>query len=226
MMSRWRRIAAGGLGAVAVWLCAASGASSAPQPSWKVVLSVEAEGEYRSESSRERTDGHWTLAFEWTGTIEKDDQDFLLIHSGGALKSWTIEERSSGEETVRTLTQEDTPEKPELKVNYLLKVNGRVRFSFFIAGFDVPLSGSVESFPLAFPASAECGTRSGTVAYNSGILSGSNDVSVDVEKILRGSVDAGFAWTWRRQAWVQLENSLVFQANGHKAKVKITIRPQ
>jgi hypothetical protein len=39
-------------------------------------------------------------------------------------------------------------------------------------------------------------------------------------------VEETFAWTWRRQAWVQLSDSLVFEANGHKAKVTLSLIPQ
>jgi hypothetical protein len=225
-MSRGGIVAAAGLCGAAVWLCAASFAASGTGPAWKVLIRVAAEGDYRSESSGSRTDGSYALEFEWTGTIEKDGEDFLLVHTDCVLKSWRIEERDSDGETVRAITEKDAPDKPELKVNYVLNDRGRVRFDFLVTGFDVPLAGNAETFPLVFPVSAESGVRAGTVAYNSAVKSGSNDVAVDAAKLQSGPVEETFAWTWRRQAWVQLSDSLVFEANGHKAKVTLSLIPQ
>lgn len=228
-MSRGRRRAAAGLLiAAVVWPGAASAVAGLPRarPSWNVILRVEAEGDYRSESSRSRTDGSYALEFEWTGTIEKDEEDFLLVHTGCVLNSWRIEERDSDGETIRAITEKDAPDKPELKVNYAINDAGRVRFDFLVAGFDVPLAGSPDPFPLVFPVSAESGVRAGAVAYNSALKSGSNDVAVDAAKIMSGPVEETFAWTWRRQAWVQLSDSLVFRATGHRVKVTLTITPR
>ena len=138
----------------------------------------------------------------------------------GGSRSGRRKETSSGSGHER-----DAPDKPELKVNYALNDAGRVRFDFTVAGIDVPLAGSTEIFPLVLPVSAESGSKAGTVAYNSAVKSGSNDVAVDAAKIMSGPVEETFAWTWRRQAWVQRSDSLVFQASGHKAKVTLTILP-
>jgi hypothetical protein len=226
-MSRRKRIAAAG------WLCAAAvgligGPPSAAGsgPAWNVLLRIESGGDYRLEGPTARTDGTYSLEFVWTGTIEKDDEDFLLVHTACVLKSWRIEERNTDGDIFRMLTERDTPDKPELKMNYALNDEGRVRFDFTIAGFDVPLAGSTESFPLVFPLSAESGSKTGTVAYNAAVKSGSNDIAVDTAKIMRGPAEETFAWTWRRQAWIQLSDSLVFQANGHSARVTLAITPK
>jgi len=225
-MFRGRILSAAGLCCAAIGLCAASLAASGTGTAWNVVLRVTAEGDYRSESSLARTDGTYALEFEWTGTIDKDGDDFLLVHTGCVLKAWRIEERTSEGEIIRILSERDAPDKPELKVNYALNDEGRVRFDFAVAGIDVPLAGSTESFRLALPVSAESGSKTGTVAYNTAVNSGSNDVAVDAAKIMSGPVEETFAWTWRRQAWVQRSDSLVFQTSGHKAKVTLTILPQ
>lgn len=227
VMSRTKGIAAAGLigtAAVCLWTLALS--ASVPGPSWKVLLRVESQGDYRWEGSRARTDGTYALEFEWTGTIEKDESDFLLVHTGCVLKDWRLEERESSDEAFRLITEQDAPDKPELKMKYVLNDAGRIRFDFAIEGFDVPLGGSAESFPLVFPVSAESGSKTGTVAYNAAVRSGSNDVAVDAAKIMEGPAEETFAWTWRRQTWVQLSDSLVFQANGHKVKVTLTLTPQ
>lgn len=226
-MSRGRRIAAAGLlcAAAAGW-AGGSPAESGPRPAWTVLLRIGSGGDYRSESARSRTDGTYSLEFEWRGTIEKDDEDFLLVHTACVLKSWRIEERNTSGDDLHMLTERDTPVKPELKVNYALNDQGRIRFDFAIAGFDVPLVESPESFLLVFPLSAESGSKTGTVAYNAAVKSGSNDVAVDAARILSGPVEESFAWTWRRQAWVQTSDSLVFQANGHSARVTLAIIPK
>jgi hypothetical protein len=226
MTGRTRIAAAAGLSAFLL----GPGASraflpNAPGPVWKVILRVEAAGDYRMESTRGRTDGSFSLDFEWTGTIEKDEEDFLLVHTAGGLKSWRIEERASAGDSSRVQTEADVEVKPELKVGYVLRDKDQVRFSFIVEGFDVPLAGSGEAFPLVLPVSAEGGRSSGTVAYGSGIRKGSNDVSVEAAKLASGPVEKTFGWTWRRQAWVQLEDVVVFQANGHTAKVTLSISP-
>jgi len=215
-----------GFGAAA-FFCAAAGSSPRPHgPTWKVVLRVESQGEYRSESTPSRTDGSFTLAIAWTGTIEKDGPDFLLVHTGCVLEDWRIEERDSDEDTIRLITEKDAPDKPELRMNYVLNEAGRIRFDFAVVGFDVPLGGGAETFPLVLPVSAESGSKVGAIAYNAAVRSGSNDVAVDEAKILAGPVEETFGWTWRRQAWVQSSDRLVFQSNGHKVKVTLTITPE
>ena len=218
--------AAGLLIAAAIGAGGASSGPLPPAPSWNVVLKVKAEGDYRSESSQARTDGTYSAEFEWTGTIAKDGDDFLLVHTGCVLKEWRIEERTSEGEIIRMLSERDAPDKPELKVNYALNIEGRVRFDFAVSGIDVPLDGSAQSFPLILPVSAESGSKAGTIAYNTGVNSGSNDVAVDAARLARGSVEEIFTWAWRRQAWVQKSDSVIFQANGHKAKVALTITPR
>jgi hypothetical protein len=225
-MSRRRRAAAGWICAVVVWSGAAPAAAPRAAAGWNVVLRLEADGEYRSESIRTRTDGSYSVAFEWTGMLEKDELDFLLVHKTCVLKSWKIEERTTEGEIIRMTTDRDATDTPELKVNYVLNEGGLVHFDFAVAGFDVPLSGSEESFPLVFPASAESGAKSGTVAYNAAVRSGSNDIAVEAEEIRSGRTEGVFAWTWLRQAWIQTSDALVFQSNGHKAKVTLTIVPQ
>jgi len=55
-------------------------------------------------------------------------------------------------------------------------------------------------------------------------LKGRTVVAVGSARLTSGPVEETFAWTWRRQAWVQRSDSLVFQSSGHKAKVTLIIR--
>lgn len=200
----------------------------AEQPWWEMKITVEGRGEYeaRLDARPARYSGSFAFTFVWSGTLRKDDQDYLLVHNTCDLIAWRIEERGSADEALTTLTTADIGDKPELKVNYVLRKEDGLHIAFEVTGFDVPKLAGADAFPLVLPASAERGSSTGGRKYDLLVKSGSNKVIIDEDRLARGPVDKAFAWTWKNQGWVQKQDMNVFQSSSHEARVRVVVIPK
>jgi len=203
----------------------ASPPASSSARSWKVRLLLDARGEYRTEERGLRVDGSFQMAFDWSGTLEQSDEDFLLVHGACELKKWEIEERAQAWESVSILNTKDIPEKPDLKVDYILREKDFLAVSFAVEGFEVPKNASAEAFYLVLPASVENSRRPGGINYNLFVKTGSNRVALEEKRIFSGPAESDFGWTWKFQSWVQKQDQVVFQASSHETKLKVVITP-
>lgn len=194
--------------------------------SWNVKMTLEVSGDYRMESTGVKVEGAYSFAFRWTGTMEKDDEDYLLVHDRCDLTKWKIEETAGAEGTIRALTTADFPEKPALKVNYILRLEDGLHVDFAVEGFFVPRAITSECFELILPATHGNIAHFGGLNYDLFVKTGSNKVIMDENAVLRGSEEKTFDWTWKRQAWIQRQERAVLQVNAHQAKVKIEIFPR
>jgi hypothetical protein len=197
-----------------------------PPPSWDVRIAVTARGEYGLEGRDVRVDGRYAFAIVWTGSLAVDDEDYLLVHGETKTVEWTAEEKTSGPERMVILSTNDFPDRPELKVNYILKMADGLHFDFIVRGFDVPLSLAGESFYLHLPASAENDQNPAGLKYNLSLVSGSNAVVVDERKIRKGPVEETFRWLWRRRGWVQRTDQTILESNSHTAEVTVVLTPR
>jgi len=186
-------------------------------------MTLEVSGEYKMEGTGVRAEGVYSFAFLWTGTMEKDDEDYLLVHGRCDLTKWKIEEKAGREGVLRILTTADFPEKPALKVNYILRLEGGLHVDFAVEGFSVPQSAASESFELIFPASYENTARFGGINYDLFVKKGSNKIILDEKDVRRGAAMRSFDWTWKRQTWIQGQEQIVLQAQAHQTKVKVEI---
>jgi hypothetical protein len=193
---------------------------------WDIALTIEVKGEYRMEVRDTRALGTFAFAFAWSGTMQKDDEDFLLVHRACELTRWNIEEKTSFAEAITTLMTADIMDKPELKVNYILKKADGLHLNFEIAGFDVPKLASAESFYLRLPVSEENAGPPAGPDYNLFVKSGSNKIIIDEKPIEQGCLTKKFAWSWRYQNWIQKLDSTVFQSSGHEAAMTLSITPR
>ena len=212
---------------VSLPLASTAPAQKAEQPWWEMKITVEGQGEYeaRLDSRLARYSGSFAFTFVWSGTLRKDDQDYLLVHNTCDLTAWRIEERGSADDAITTLTAADIGDKPELKVNYVLRKEDGLHIALEVAGFDVPKLAGADAFPLVLPASAERGSAAGSRKYELSVKSGSNKMVIDEERLARGPVDQAFAWTWKNQGWVQKQDGNVFQSSSHEARVRVVLTP-
>jgi hypothetical protein len=227
-MRRFRRARIFFFAAVAT--CAALAASPASQreerpPWWDIKIVVETKGMYKLESRASRCTGTYALAFLWTGSIEKDGEDYLLVHRSCDLTRWDIEETAFSDESVKILSKADIGDKPELKVNYILKKDGGLYFDFIIRGFDVPKSLPSGSFYLNLPASEENADRTAGIDYDDYVKAGSNRIVVEESKILSGAFEKTFDWVWDRLQWLQATEAPVCQSSSHGARVTVSVSP-
>ena len=194
--------------------------------SWNVIMTLEVRGDYRAEGIGFKVVGAYDFAFRWTGTLEKDDEDYLLVHNRCDLTQWKIEENANVKGTARTLSTADFPGKPALNVNYILKLEDGLHVDFAVAGFLVPQTIAAHAFELIFPATHGNIAHFGGLNYDLFVQNGSNKVVIDEKAVLRGSADKAFDWTWKRQGWILSQDLAVLQANAHQAKAKIEITPR
>ena len=195
-------------------------------PSYLIRMTVDVRGDYRMEDRSTRWSGTYAFVFSWEGMIEPDGEDFILIHNTCDLVSRRLEERAFGKDTIRVLTADDVPDRPELSVKYVLRDNGRIRFNFGVTGFEVPLNDAPETFPLVLPASAENADRPGGFNYSLFVKSGSNDITLDEKTIRSGPSEHTFSWTWAWQTRLLKEDTTLVQSNRHEVKVKLVFTPR
>lgn len=189
-------------------------------------MTITVKGDYRQDAREIMHSGTYAFTIVWTGAMEKDPDDYILYHTSCELTRWEAEERAAYPQEIRTLTTQDFPDKPELKVNYVLKKDGGLYFDFFIKGFEAPLSAAPDHFPVQLPASEENTSGPAGSSYNPHVQTGSNKVFLEEKQFEKASLEKDFAWSWKNQAWVQQMDKSIFQANSHKVQVKIFIAPR
>ena len=213
--------------AAALWLgLSGLGLPGRPLPGkWDIQIIVEAEGRYGLDARDARHEGSYALRVHWVGLMEKDDEDFLLLHKERSLEKWEAEERSSRGPTLTVLKTEDFAEKPELRVNYVLREGDNLRIDFAVSGFEVPRALAEDSFPLALPAAAGNRTGAPGQAYDPYVTKGSNLISLPLSAILKGPEVRKFSWSWSYRGWLQRATQNLLVTQSHQAVVTVSITP-
>lgn len=192
---------------------------------WDIQIIVEAEGRYGLEGSEERHEGSFALRAFWLGLMERDDEDFLLLHKERTLEKWEAEERSSRGEELASLKTEDFAARPELRINYIMSQGPSLLVDFAVEGFDVPRALAGESFPLVLPASTGSGTGAPGRPYDLDIRKGSNRIELPLAAILKGPEVRKFGWTWSRRDWRPGAGRSLLAIQSHQAVVTVSITP-
>jgi len=188
-------------------------------------MTITVRGEYGLEG-RTNASGQYDFTFVWSGWLKSDGEDYLLLHERCDLVKWEAEERSNGPDGILLLTTNDFDERPELKVNYLLKTGKGLLLDFLIQGFEVPRSVPRDAFYLHFPASAENGSHEAGLQYNLFITKGSNSIILNDAALKKGGEEKKFSWTWRYRTGVQKKNQILFMTNRHEAEATLVVTPQ
>ncbi len=211
----------------ALGLAAAAGRSS-PRPAaekWDLQITVDCDGQYRLEAGEERFDGRYGFTAAWFGLMERDDEDFLLIHKSVELERWEAAEKSTRPGRTDFLQAGDFTEKPALRVHYILKKGATLEIALSVSGFEVPRQKSPAAFRLALPCSAEDGTAPAGIEYGAYVTEGSNRVFLDESAIALRTEVKKFSWTWKWRAWIPKKDRVVLTFNTHKAVVTVTVTP-
>ncbi|MGB7294690.1 MAG: hypothetical protein WBC70_03805 [Candidatus Aminicenantales bacterium] len=199
--------------------------SGASPRRWEVSLRLKADGDYRLEEGGPSAAGYFSFSVQWTGWLEKDDQDYLLYRLDCRLGDWEAREILSLPEGTRVLTTNDFPEKPGFNLKYFIRVGGSLRLDFLVDGLTVPLAQDEDAFPLLLPSSAQNGQKSSLIDYNDGIFKGSNRVELPEAEIYSGPVNKAYSWAWKNQQWLLKRQRTVFTSQSHQVKVNISIIP-
>ena len=192
---------------------------------WDVQITVECDGQYGLEAGETRFDGQYAFTSQWVGLMERDDEDFLLIHKSVELERWKAGEKASRPGRIDLLRAEDFDEKPELRVNYILSKDGFLEIALSVLGFEVPRLDSPDTFRLALPCSAEDGTAPAGIKYGAYVTEGSNRVYLDESAIAKATEVKKFAWTWKWRTWIPKQDQSMLIFNTHKAVVTVAMTP-
>ncbi len=196
-----------------------------PPDWWEVRLHLQVEGEYRLDDGGPAAVGHLAFAVQWSGWLEKDDQDYLLYRLDCRLCDWEAGETFFLPEATKVLTTNDFPDRPGFNLKYFIRVGDSLRVDFLVDGLTVPLAHSDGAFTLLLPSSEQNGQKCAEINYNDGVIKGSNRVEVPEAEIYSGPVDRTFAWTWKNQQWLLKQQRTVFTSQSHRVKMTVCIHP-
>jgi hypothetical protein len=215
-----------GFGIVVLFMSGTSVLPGHPLPNkWDIQISVEVKGRYGLEGRDSRFAGSFAFTGLWVGLMEKDDEDYLLLHKDNKLELWEAEEHGSAEGRLVFLKTDDFAEKPELRVNYILREKDGLHIDFLVTGFDVPRASPTDNFRLALPAAAENSTNTSGVRYDLYIASGSNRIVLREAAIAKGPDVVKFEWTWTYRTWIQKSDQTVLITQSHNAVVTVAVTP-
>jgi len=212
----------------AAWLLLAGPvvtAHSPAKPSWNVELTLEVKGRYRVEDKAGPRIGHYAFTVRWKGTIERDDDDYLLLHNKADLEDWKADEGPAPSTDGRFQDSQDLADRPVFHLNYILGENEEVQIDFAMDGFPIPVNPSNYKFPLALPASISNTQAGSEPGYERYITQGSNRISLPRAAIESGPVKKTFAWGWKRNHWGLEQNAKVFCSQSHEAALTVSFTP-
>jgi len=214
--------------ACAAWLLLAGPvvtAYSPAKPSWNVELTLEVKGRYRMEDKAGPRIGHYAFTVHWKGTIERDDDDYLLLHNEAALEDWRADESPAPSTDGRFLDSQDFADRPVFHFNYILGENEEVQLDFAMDGFPIPVNPSNYKFPLTLPASISNTQAGAEPGYERYITQGSNRISLPQAAVESGPVKKTFAWGWKRNNWGLEQDATVYCSQSHEARLTVSFTP-
>jgi hypothetical protein len=204
----------------------ASGQLSPRSPRWwDVELRLTVKGQYSVREADAACAGEFLYEAAWSGSMEKDDSDYLLYHSGSETLRWEAREKVSSGGGQKVLTEKDFDAWPVFRMNYVLNENGILRFNFIVDGFPVPRSGAGEKFDLILPASKKEEGGLSPSGYDTSVANGSNEIVFEEKMVRAGPVERAFRWEWKRYQPSSGPGAPVVLFNSHKAEVKVAITP-
>jgi hypothetical protein len=192
---------------------------------WEISLYLKTEGEFKLDEGGPSAVGHFSFAIQWTGWLEKDDQDYLLYRLDCRLCDWEAQQTFFLPETTRVLTTNDFPDKPSFNLKYLIRVGDNLNLDFLVDGMAVPQAHSEEVFPLLLPSSEQNSQKKSEISYNDCLIKGSNRIEVPESEIYSGPVTKAYAWTWKNQQWLLKQQRAVFTSQSHRVMVNLNIIP-
>lgn len=162
---------------------------------WTIDISVSVTGTYKAFEGKEALYGHYSFRGVWLGAMERDNGDYILYQGSDRIlfMKW-IEEMNQ-----KKHDQSDDIH-PKLKLNYVLRRDGKIHFDFEIFSFQVTLEKSQKKYNLILPRSAENDSINQGIHYNKGVVSGSNRIELLENRIYKeSSIQEKFEWNWSKK---------------------------
>jgi hypothetical protein len=207
---------------------ALAAALSFPRPSpgpswWEISLSVTVKGGYVIEGAGAPLHGEFTCRSRWTGTIESDENDFLLYHLKTEVLEWRLEEKAGPLKEETLLLVQEASEAPRLRLNYVLREGSDVRFDYEFAEVSIPLRAFPVKLDLEFPRSSGHAAFSPGAVYESRVSRGSNQVTIPGSDLERRAAERTFSWKWQREKRITGDFGTFLLTQRHAAEAVVAL---
>jgi hypothetical protein len=221
------RRALGPLGGILLVLALAAALSfSRPSPGpswWEVSLSVTVKGSYVIEGGEAPLHGEFTCLARWTGTIESDENDFLLYLLKTEVLEWRLAEKAVLPKGESLLLVQETSEAPHLRLNYVLREGSDLRFDYEFREVSVPLHASPVKANLEFPRSSGHAVLSPGSGYGSCVSRGSNRIVIPGSDLERRNAERTFSWKWQREKRITGDFGTLLLTQRHTAEAVVAL---
>ncbi|MBN2266292.1 MAG: hypothetical protein JW775_10815 [Candidatus Aminicenantes bacterium] len=186
---------------------------------WEVRLTIEAEGEYTINGGRAPLAGEFVCRASWTGRLEPDGEDFILIRLGTEVLEWRLREKAGR----GGVLEAPSAAEPDLRLNYVLNDGREIEFFFELGRVSIPLHASPVPMALDLPRSSGRAAGRPGQAYGDFVRRGSSRVAIPETDLLQGSAERSFSWDWRRERRFDRGGRIFLAAQGHSAKVTVAV---
>lgn len=213
-------------GALLALALAAALSFSRPSPGpswWEVSLSVTVKGGYVIEGAGAPLRGEFTCRARWAGTLELDENDFLLYHLKTEVLEWRLAEKSGLPKGESLLLAQETSETPRLRLNYVLREGSDLRFDYEFREVSVPLHASPVKANLEFPRSSGHAALSPGSGYGSCVSRGSNRVVIPGSDLERRAAERTFSWEWQREKRIPGDSGTFLVTQRHTAEAVVAL---
>jgi hypothetical protein len=192
---------------------------------WQIKIQADIQGIYQIKERQTLYFGYYCFSSSVRGSMEKDEDDFLLYQEAPKDIKWEAQETAIFPDRLKMLTTAEFIEKPDIKLNYLLKRGDLIYIDLIINGFTVPQNRSIRSLFLELPASKENSQIVSNINYNAFVKNGSNDIKIKKKDIYSKALEKNFKWKWKYQKWQLAQQTNIYFSHSHNVKVNIKIIP-
>jgi hypothetical protein len=195
-----------------------------PGPSWwEVSLSLTVNGSYVIEGGEAPLHGEFTCRARWAGTLELDENDFLLYSLKTEVLEWRLEEKVGPPKEVSLLLAHEISEAPYLRLNYILREGSDLRFDYEFVEVSIPLHASPLKANLEFPRSSGHVALSPGSGYESRVSRGSNRITLPGSDLERHAAERTFSWKWQREKRITGKSGTFLLTQRHTAEAVVAL---
>lgn len=208
-----------------LFLPPSGGEVKSPGEWWEIELLIRSEGTYILRKTQDSASGTYRYKIRWTGSMERDEEDFLIYHENWRLLEWDIKEEDVRSGSQNIFTTKDFSAKPEFDFQYFLKRGNHVCVAFQVLGISVPCVDFPEKFKLLMASTREGPAFPKHSEYSAFLERGSNSILLDPKEVGSEQTRKHYRWNWKRQKWHPSKSGMIFFSHEHDVDVEIAIIP-
>lgn len=196
-----------------------------PPSLWEINITLILNGDYSIKEGNASYKGSYSFEIHWAGSMERDEEDYIVYHKYWELKNWEAQETAKFPDSSITLSKKDFQEKPSFAFNYIVEQEDEFHFYFLVNGFSAPQNKSESKYKLKFPFSEEGSRDPQSFDYNYFITKGTNKIFMDRTEIYNKKTNKTFKWSWKHEKWLDMQKKPMFLSHFHNVMVKVSIIP-